>query len=290
MPEKGFGGLRVLALESRRENEIASLIRNAGGKPSVVPVMREIPLEENPDAFSFAQQLLDAKFDLVLFLTGVGARILLKAVETRFAKDAIVDAFSRTTIAVRGPKPVVALREFGLKPQIVSPSPSTWREVLTSLDAAYPEGIPGMRIAVQEYGAVNQPLLDGLEERGASITRVPVYQWALPDDLGAMRATIQAILRNEFDVVLFLTGIQAMNLLQVAGEMKLREPLLESMRRMVVASIGPSTTAELERQGIPPDFQPSQPRMGIFVNETAAAAARLHAGKAGGLPSEERAT
>ena len=92
MLEKGFGGLRVLALESRREKEIASLIRNAGGQPTVVPVMREIPMEENPDAFSFAQQLLDFKFDLVLFLTGVGAKILLNAIETRFAKDAIVAA------------------------------------------------------------------------------------------------------------------------------------------------------------------------------------------------------
>jgi uroporphyrinogen-III synthase len=288
MPEKGFGGLRVLALESRREKEIASLIRNAGGEPTVVPVMREIPLEQNPDAFAFAEKLLNAEFDLVLFLTGVGARILLSAVATRYAKDEIVEAFSRTTIAVRGPKPVVALREFGLKPQIVSPSPSTWREVLTSLDATYPEGIAGMRVAVQEYGAVNQPLLDGLEQRGALITRVPVYQWSLPDDLDAIRATIQAIARHEFDVVLFLTGIQVANLLQVAEQMGAREALLQSVRRMVIASIGPSTTAELERQGIPPDLEPSQPRMGILVSEAAAEAARLFAAKGGGLPPEGR--
>src|SRR6266511_3283408 len=82
-----FGGLRVLALESRREKEIASLIRSAGGLPTVVPVMREVPLESNQDAFAFAQSLLEAKFDVVVFLTGAGARILFNAVLTRFSRD-----------------------------------------------------------------------------------------------------------------------------------------------------------------------------------------------------------
>lgn len=185
MGETNFGGLRVLALESRREKEIASLIRGSGGVPTVVPVMREVPLESNHDAFAFAQSLLEEKFDVVVFLTGAGARILFNAVLTRFPKEQFRAALIRTTIVVRGPKPVAALREFGVAPNIVSPSPSTWREVLVSLDAAHPDGLQGLRIAVQEYGAVNQPLLEGLGRRGALVTRVPVYQWALPDDLRA---------------------------------------------------------------------------------------------------------
>jgi uroporphyrinogen-III synthase len=275
MGAEDFGALRVLALESRREKEIASLICNCGGQPTVVPVMREVPLESNTEAFSFAQALLDGSFDVVIFLTGAGARILFNAVLTRYAGEEFFTALQRATIAVRGPKPVAALREFGVMPTIVSSSPSTWREVLGSLDAAYPQGLGGLRIAVQEYGAVNQPLLDGLRQRGAAATQVPVYQWALPENLDQMRATIHAIVHGEFDVVLFLTGIQAQHLLRVAEEMGLREPLLDGLKRMVVASIGPSTSEELERQGIVPDFQPSQPKMGIMVNEMAAAAMRL---------------
>ena len=285
MGETNFGGLRVLALESRRENEIASLIRGSGGVPTVVPVMREVPLESNHDAFAFAQSLLESKFDLVVFLTGAGARILFNAVLTRFRKDEFRAALIRTTIVVRGPKPVAALREFGVAPSIVSPSPSTWREVLASLDTAYPNGLHGLRIAVQEYGAVNQPLLDGLAQRGAVVTPVPVYQWALPDDLEPIRDLIQQIARGEHDVVLFLTGIQALHLLQVADATHQREELLQSFRRMVVASIGPSTTEELTRQGIAPDFQPTQPKMGILVSEAARAAVRLLETKRAGLPS-----
>lgn len=275
MGETDFGGLRVLALESRREKEIASLIRNAGGLPTVTPVMREVPLESNLDAFAFAQALLESKFDTVVFLTGAGARILFHAVLTRFAKEEFRAALIRTTIVVRGPKPVAALREFGVAPNIVAPSPSTWREVLVSLDAAYPNGLHGLRIAVQEYGATNQPLLEGLRHRGALVTPVPVYQWALPENLDPMRATIEALVRGEYDLVLFLTGIQALHLLQVAEQMQRREALLDVFRKMVVASIGPSTTEELSRQGIVPDLQPSQPKMGALVSQLAGEARRL---------------
>jgi uroporphyrinogen-III synthase len=279
MEDAGFGGLRVLALENRRATEIATLIRSCGGVPTVVPVMREVPLESNEAAFTFAEALMGGQFDLVLFLTGAGARILFNAVLTRFPRQDFFDALDRTRVAVRGPKPIAALREFGALASIVSQEPSTWREVLTSLDTAYPEGIGGLRIAVQEYGAVNDSLLDGLRQRGAQVKSVPVYQWALSENVDEIRATIGALQRGEFDVLLFLTGIQAMHLCQVARDMGQLESLLESLRRLVVVSIGPSTTEELTRQGITPDFQPSHPKMGIMVRESASVAPRLIEGK-----------
>ena len=52
-----FDGLRVLALESRRPAEIATLIRNQGGEALVAPSMREVPLENNEDAFRFYEGL-----------------------------------------------------------------------------------------------------------------------------------------------------------------------------------------------------------------------------------------
>lgn len=275
MAETGFGGLRVLALENRRAKEIAALIRNNGGVPTVVPVMREVPLESNEEAFAFARRLTAQEFDAVLFLTGAGARILLLAIETRTPREDFLGALRSTKIIARGPKPVAVLREWGLSASIVSQEPSTWREVLDALDAALGTGVRGLRIAVQEYGVPNQPLLDGLHGRGAVITRVPVYQWALPEDLREMRATIEALEQKAFDVVLFLTGTQAAHLVQVGESMGRRSSLLASLRETVIVSVGPSTTEELRRQGITPDFQPSHPKMGILVNESAQAASQL---------------
>ena len=127
----------------------------------------------------------------------------------------------------------------------------------------------GVRIAVQEYGASNPDLLSGLEARGATVTRVPVYQWALPEDLEPLRNAIRALTGGEVDVVLFTTATQIVHLLQVAEAMGQADAAREALRRTVVASIGPTTSEELRQQGIEPDMEPSHPKMGFLVREAA---------------------
>jgi uroporphyrinogen-III synthase len=74
----GFDGLEVVSFESRRAREMAALITNLGGMPRVAPSVREVPLEDNPAAFKFAEQLLAGQVDAVLFMTGVGTRALVE--------------------------------------------------------------------------------------------------------------------------------------------------------------------------------------------------------------------
>jgi uroporphyrinogen-III synthase len=275
----GFEGLRVLALESRRAPELAKLISTYGGQPMVAPSMREVPLESNKEALTFADALFAGEFDVLVFLTGVGARALQSIVETKYQREDYVAALRGIPIVARGPKPVAVLRELGITPALTAPEPNTWRELLRAFDdAAGSNGavrLQGARVAVQEYGVSNSELLNGLAERGAKVTRVPVYQWALPDDLGPLRAAIAAIADGTIDVVLFTTGVQVAHLFQIAEEMKLEEKMLLGLRRALIASIGPTTTEELGRRGIQPDLEPSHPKMGFLVKETAERAAEL---------------
>jgi len=275
----GFDGLRVLALESRRAVEIAKLISTYGGQPTVAPSMREVPLESNKEALAFAAALLVGEFDVVIFLTGVGTRALLGVVETVHKRDEYVAALQRVKVVARGPKPVAALREIGITPTVTAPEPNTWHELLRALDDAgeASQGIDlqGARVAVQEYGVSNPELLSGLRERGAQVTRVPVYQWALPLDLAPLRAAVAAIAEGTVDVALFTTAVQAVHLFQVAAEMKLEEAVRNGLRRVVVASIGPTTSEELQRRGIRADLEPSHPKMGYLVKEASEQAAEL---------------
>jgi len=275
----GFDGLRVLALESRRAAEIAKLIGTYGGQPTVAPSMREVPLESNKEALAFAAALLAGEFDVVIFLTGVGTRALLGVVETVHKRSEYVAALQRVKVVARGPKPVAALREIGITPTITAPEPNTWHELLRALDdagkAAQELDLQGARVAVQEYGVSNPELLSGLRERGAQVTRVPVYQWALPLDLAPLRAAVAAIAEGAVDVALFTTAVQAVHLFQVAAEMKLEEAVRNGLRRVVVASIGPTTSEELQRRGIRADLEPSHPKMGYLVKEASEQAAEL---------------
>ncbi len=281
--------MRVLALESRRAPELAKLIVTYGGEPMVAPSMREVPLESNKEALAFSAKLLAGEFDMVIFLTGVGARAILSVVETVNAPGEYVAALQRVKVVARGPKPVAALREIGITPAITAPEPNTWHELLRALDDAGKEtqelALLGMRVAVQEYGASNPELLAGLRERGAQVTRVPVYQWALPEDLGPLRAAVKAIAEGTVEIVLFTTAVQAIHLFQVAAEMNLEEPVKNGLKRAIVASIGPTTTEELQRRGIRADLEPSHPKMGYLVKETSEQAAELLQRKRQGITS-----
>ena len=272
-----FDNRRVLILESRRAKEMASIVSSYGGQPVSAPSMREVPLESNPEAIAFADALERGEFDLVVLLTGVGTRALVAVVErVRGSRESFVRALAQTKIVARGPKPVAVLRELDVPVWLTAPEPNTWREVLSALDGKNGElSLAGRRVAVQEYGASNPDLLSGLEARGARVTRVPVYQWALPDDLGPLESGVRAIVDRHIDVVLFTTATQVVHLLKVGETMGVRDALRDGLKSCVVASIGPTTSEEMREQGIEPDLEPTHPRMGFLVREAAERASEI---------------
>src|SRR4051812_37597872 len=101
-----FQGLQILALESRRAAEVAALISTYGGRAVVVPALREVPLESNTEALTFAAALVRGEFDIVIFLTGAGTRTLMEAIAPVCSRDQFVNALARTKVVVRGPKPL----------------------------------------------------------------------------------------------------------------------------------------------------------------------------------------
>lgn len=269
-PDISFRGLRVLSLESRRATEIGTLIATYGGTPIVAPALREVPLESNPAALDFAARLIAGEFDLVVFLTGVGARALFEAVEARYPRQVLTDALSRAKVVVRGPKPLAVLREMQVPIWLAAPEPNTWRELVAALDGqAEDVTLDGARIAVQEYGVSNPELLDHLRARGARVTPVPVYRWALPEDLEPLKRAVLALIRREVDVVILTTSMQLVHLSQVAREMGVEPDVQQALRRTVLASIGPTTSGELRRHGLSPDIEASHPRIGTLVREAA---------------------
>ena len=260
---------------------MASIVTSYRGEPIIAPSMREVPLESNEEAIAFADALVAGEYDVVILLTGVGTRALVEVVErVRGSRDAFVSALTRVTVIARGPKPVAVLRELKVPIWLVAPEPNTWRELLAAVDAKRDElSLAGKRVAVQEYGEANTELLSGLAERGAQVTRVPVYRWALPEDLEPLRAGIRACTRGDVDVVMFTTGTQVAHLLQVAADMRLDADVRAALRKTVVASIGPTTSEALALEQIAVDIEPSHPKMGFLVREAAERAAGVLAGK-----------
>jgi uroporphyrinogen-III synthase len=270
-------GLKVVSFESRRAAEMSELIRRYGGAAISAPSMREIPLEENRDAIELLPQIETGQVDILVLLTGVGTRTLRQILLTQYDEARILAALKRVRLVARGPKPVSALKNLGLQPAATAAEPNTWREILGVIENAFE--LRDQRIAIQEYGVPNHELVAQLERRGAKVTTVPVYRWALPEDLKPLRAAIQTIIGGGADVVLFTNGAQVDHLFRVAAQAGAGGALRTALAQVVIGSVGPICTQALQRYSVQPDLQPTHPKMGSLMAEIAASAARILAAK-----------
>jgi uroporphyrinogen-III synthase len=268
-----LSGMTVAAFESRMATEITRLIERYGGRPLVVPVLREVPLEDNSAAQQFGDDLIAGRIDLCIFLTGVGTTALFDFLKTHYPWMTIMTALQRCVIIARGPKPVAALKAVGLQATVTVPEPNTWVDLVSALDQYRP--MKKLRVAVQEYGVSNPDLMNALEQRGAEVFAVPIYKWALPEDLGPIRHAVDEIIAGRVNVILITNAVQVDHVMQVLEQDGKVERFRAALEKLVVASIGPTASERLHHYGWAVDFETSHSKMGILVKEVSERASQL---------------
>src|SRR3989338_4073426 len=90
---KELAGARVALFESRMAGPMSKSIRRHGGEVVSAPSVQEIPLEKNPEVFSFAERLFSGQIDVMIFMTGVGTRMLIKILSAKYPLEKIQKAF-----------------------------------------------------------------------------------------------------------------------------------------------------------------------------------------------------
>lgn len=272
MATPSFHQRRVLSFESRLAVETARLIEKYDGRPLQAPCMQEVPLDEHSSVFSFAGKLMAGDIDALICLTGVGTRMMIETISTRFDRDDVIATLNTIPLVARGPKPVSALREYGLTHSIKVPEPNTWHEVLETIDGSSElQPLDQKRVAVQEYGKSNPELIAGLEQRGAVVEQVSIYRWSLPDDVGPLRAAIATLINGDVDIVVFTSRTQIDHVMDFAASEGLADALLKAFSATSIASIGPICTEGLIEHGIKPTFEPTRPKLGVLMRELASA-------------------
>jgi uroporphyrinogen decarboxylase len=259
-----FNGLRVASFESRRAVETARLLETAGAVAYVSPTMREVPIEGNPVLRAFGEDLLAGRYNAVILMTGVGFRLMLGALKRDVDEAALLKAFDETITIARGPKPVGAMQEVGLAATVRIGEPNTWRDILEACRRETPN-VRGARIAIQEHGALSTDLRKGLEALGASVDSVSVYEWALPEDTAPLEANLRRIVAEEVDMALFTSSRQVVHVVQVAAALGIEDGVRSGLNRMIIGSIGPTTSETLRECGLHVDFEPEHPRLGHLV-------------------------
>src|SRR5438067_7486089 len=175
-------GRTIAFLEARRSQEMAQLVERQGGTPYVAPALREVPTADSAEVHAWIQELVAQRFDVVIFLTGVGCRAILEAAAADDQLDAVLAALAKARVVARGPKPVFVLKQHGVRIDFVPPEPNTSDELLAELSAWQ---LGGTRVGLQVYGGTTpflERLLHGLAELGAHVHVVAPYRWERPPD------------------------------------------------------------------------------------------------------------
>lgn len=251
-----------------------TLIERNQGIPTLVHSMDEIPLEDNEQVKTFCERLFRGEIDVMVFLTGVGATALLQAVEAYYPKEEFLEALRKTIVTVRGPKPTVVLRNWEVPIHYSAPEPNTWHEIISVWDEQQ-FAVSGKHFVVQEYGKPVQEFYDELRNRGAQVTPIAVYRWALPEDTAGLRNAVHATIRCEFDILMFTSAQQVVHVLQIAEQEQVRDEWLKAAARAMIASVGPACSDALRLEGLPVDFESSPPKMGPLVKDALQAAPEI---------------
>lgn len=280
-PSAGLSGMRVALFESRFGGEFANLVRKQGAEPLLAPALVEAPLALGPELRSFIGALRAGEIDVFMVLTGVGQRKLVELVAPLMPAEELRQCLSRCVVAARGPKSVFALREVGVKPQVVAPEPHTWQTLLAALEESVDVG--GKQVALQQYGVPHERLTRALEQRGAKVVQVPVYRWQLPTDTAPLQHVIEELCLGRVSALLFTAGPQAGALVDVAARMGKEEALRQALGQVALGSVGPSCSEAMRGLDLEPDFEPEHGKMGHLVLLAAQRVPEVLARKRGGL-------
>lgn len=260
MPTSALEGIRVISFESRRESELATLLRAKGALVTTAPILREVPTGLTPAIEDFLTQAERGSLDGIIALTGVSIRHLLKTA----TPERLLPILRRYPIAARGPKPIAVLREHNIEVAVRAPEPNTWRELLPEMKKR-----SELKWAILEFGRPDERLLSGLIEQGKQPLQVPVYEYALPEDTAPAEAALQLLLSGQADLIVFTASAQFHCLEELAIKTSTLTKLMESLQQVKIASIGPTMTETLEAAGLKVHLEAKPPKMGILVHQLA---------------------
>jgi len=272
-----LNGSRVALLESHLAEEAAAHVRHYGGVPYCVAAVRETRHLDR--VAPFLDRLSADRVAVVVFLTDIGATVLLDEASRLGRLDATVAALKRTTVACRSSKSVAVLRRHDVPIHIVAAAPHTSRELLGALNGI---DVAGALVAVVGSGTAGggtsaaipdgsgRVLADGLAARGAQVESLALYEWTMPDDLEPLRALVGGLIRGDVDAIAFTNRIQGRHLLRVAETLALTTQLIDALNGdVIVAVVGPVCAEALQSAGVVPDIIPARPTMASMIGALA---------------------
>jgi uroporphyrinogen-III synthase len=249
-----LAGRTAALAEGRQLEELAALLEAEGATTLRCPLLSILDAPEPAPVLAWIDELIAGQLDRVVLMTGEAVRRLVAFAERAGRRDAFVQALGRVWTLTRGPKPVQALKELGLKPARVAAAPTT-EGVIAALRE---EDLTGKVVGLTLYGSDNPALEGFLRSAGAVVRTVLPYVYAPAADDERVAGLIGRLEQGGVDLIVFTSSPQVDRLCEVAKGRGLEEALRRGLGRARVAAVGPVVANHLRELGIRVDVCPEQ--------------------------------
>jgi len=260
-----LAGLRIGVTRAAEQAEgLVQIIAGRGGEVVLIP---SLCLQDPPSwsPFDAAARTLPEGFDGILFTsTNAVVRTLGRVSALGLDPERLLRSLR---VVVVGTATAEALASRGLLADVV-PSEFHSEGVLAALDRAADGRLAGTRWFLPRALVARDVLPRGLEQRGAQVLVVPVYEVVAPDEPELILTQLEAGL----DVVTFTSGSSVNNLRSLVGAR-----WDELMRGVAVAALGPVTADACRAAGLAVVIQPREARMDALVDAIASWATSVDA-------------
>jgi uroporphyrinogen III methyltransferase/synthase len=253
-------GWKVLVPRTKDQaGAMSDLLRAYGATPVEVPTIAVEPPRTPTQMERALKGLVTGRYEWIVFTSTNAVRAVREKFE-EYGLDA--RAFAGVKIACVGEATAEAVREFGIRPELV-PSGDQSSEGLLEDFPPYDNVLdPIDRVLLPRADIATETLAAGLRERGWEIDDVTAYRTVRAAPPAA--EIRDAIKSGGFQAVCFTSSSTVRNLVGIAGK---------PHARTVVACIGPQTAATAREFGLRVDVQPEAATVPALVDTLAEYAA-----------------
>lgn len=238
-----FGRRVVMTRPGGASNRLHALLSEQGAEALELPVIQTVAPRSWKPVDAAIRRLPD--FDWVVFTSSSGVRFFMERLFSSPSRDARV--FGRCRLAAIGPETAAALKNFGLRADLL-PDQFETRSFARSLQ----KRVSGQRVLLVRTGLADRVLDKQLAQRALSVTRVDAYRTVIPRPLPT--ETLARVRSGGADIVTFTSASTVDHFVRVLGARTVRR--IQKTTRW--ASIGPATSRALRRHGLKPWVQARQ--------------------------------
>jgi uroporphyrinogen-III synthase len=256
-------GFRIGVTSHRRAEDLIAALQRRGAQVLHAPALRMAHNDGDHDRelVEDTRAVIRARPDFVLVTTGYGMRRWLEVADATGLGAALVAVLEDARVLARGPKALGAVRAAGLDEADLSEAETTASLVDQIIDAC----APGVQVAVQLHGYVDEVQLDRLRRTGADVSTVQPYRWVQQDSSDRLTKLVDAVCRGDLDAVTFTSAPAVVTVLEMAARQGQLDEFCDRLRTDVVSAVvGPVTAAPLLAHGVAP-IQPERFRMGALI-------------------------